>query len=177
MTTSTRFPEIPTALTIAESETLEELAADSFVLEAGALLGYSTVLMARVASHVVSVDPHSGYPADDPRPTFDQYYDNLEQHGVLERVTPIVETLDMTLPFLTAEYFDLVFFDLTGEYEDTVRAMRSVEHWLTGGLVALAVHDCGHPDWPGVRRAVDEFAERTAIEPRIVDRLAVFVPA
>lgn len=171
------FPDIPTALTVAESERLEELADDRFVLEAGALLGYSTIVLARVAAHVVSVDPHDGYPADDPRPTLDSYLANLKRYDVVDRVTPVLMTLDLALPFLTPEYFDLVFFDLTGEYEDTAQAMRSVEHWLTGGLAALAVHDCGHPEWPGVQRAVAEFGERTGIEPQLVDRLAVFIPA
>jgi Methyltransferase domain len=171
------FPDIPTALTRAESEAIEELANDCFVLEAGALLGYSTVVMARVAAHVVSVDPHDDYPAADPRPTFDQYQDNIERFDVEFRVTTVLTTLDKALPFLIPDYFDFVFLDLSGEYEDTIRAMRGVEHWLTGGLVALAVHDCGHPDWPGVSAAVSEFAGATGIEPGIVDRLAIFIPA
>lgn len=171
------LPDIPSALTSAEAEALEELADDRFVLEAGALLGFSTVVLARVAAHVVSVDPHDGYPSHAPSPTLQMFRENLERFGVASRVTPIIDTFDMVVPFLTADYFDLVFFDLTGEYEDTIRAMKSVEPWLTSGLVVLAVHDCGHPDWPGVQQAVGEFSSSVGIEPGVVDRLAIFIPS
>jgi protein-L-isoaspartate O-methyltransferase len=60
---------IPTAVTPREAAVMVTHASGRLVLEVGALLGYSTVTLATTALHVVSVDPHDGYPAHDPRPT------------------------------------------------------------------------------------------------------------
>jgi len=166
------WPDIPTALTKAESIALEMLAIDNRVLEVGALLGYSTVVMARVACQVVSVDPHQGYPERDPKPTLDEYLNNLERYGVIEKVVPVIGTIEKAGEFLDPEMFSLVFLDLTGRYEDTFQAMMNINCLHGGGV--LAVHDCGHPEWPGVQQAVQEFSKLEKIEPMIVDRLAIF---
>ncbi len=53
---------IPSAVTDEEAAALEHLAENRLVYEAGALLGRSTIALAKCARLVVSVDPHDGYP-------------------------------------------------------------------------------------------------------------------
>ncbi len=165
---------IPTAVTPAEARALIDLARGKRVLEVGSLLGYSTVLMAEVARHVVAVDPHEGYPAGDPRPTLAPFLDNLSTHNVRRKVTVLVGT-DADLPFLAPRSFDLAFIDTTGEYEDTWRIMHAVVPLLRPDGV-LAVHDCGHPDWPGAEAAARDFSNTYALPFALVDRLAIFTP-
>lgn len=166
-------PDIPTALTLAEAAELASLAEGKIVLEVGSLLGYSTVVLARVAEHVASVDPHEGYPQDDPKPTLGPFLDNLHRYGVSDKVTVWVGRDDKILPHLRAEYYDLVFIDCTGEYELTAAVMQRSKRLLSPEG-RLAVHDCGHPNWQGVRRAVEEFALDHKTGFVLTDRLAVF---
>lgn len=174
MSTLTR-PDIPTALTEAEADALAALAFGGRVLEVGALLGHSTVILADAADHVVSVDPHVGYPADDPRPTLNRFLRNLEKYNVREKVTVMIGRDDQVLPYLEQEQFDLIFIDCTGEHDVTAGAMCRAERLLTPHGY-LAVHDCGHPHWQGVRQAVEEFAIERKLGFTLTDRLAVFKP-
>lgn len=160
--------DIPTAITPAERGRLQELAADNYVLEVGSLLGHSTVAMAQVASHVVSVDPHVGYPANDPRPTLIPFLMNLNRYDVRDKVTVTVGTHRDVLPWLKPKKFDLIFIDTTGEYDLTLDVITSTLPCLTVDG-AVCVHDCGHPDWPGAMAAV----ESLDVPFELVDRLAV----
>lgn len=160
--------DIPTAITAAERGRLQDLAADNYVLEIGSLLGHSTVAMAQVASHVVSVDPHMGYPVDNPRPTLVPFLENLERYGVRDKVTVTVGTHRDVLPWLRSKRFDLIFIDCTGEYDLTHDAITSTFPCLAADGV-VCVHDCGHPDWPGALAAV----ESLEVPFELVDRLAV----
>lgn len=164
---------IPSAITPAEALELSRLAESATVLEIGALLGHSTVVMAQNAHVVHSVDPHEGYPADNPRPTLQPFIQNLVDHGVRNRVRVHVGLDHEILPILKDGSFDLVFIDITGLYQDTYMAMKfSVCKLRHSGV--LAVHDCGHPDWPGAMRAVDDFSANYRRPYRTVDRLAIF---
>ena len=169
------FPlDIPTALTRDESALLQEIAEGNRVLEIGALLGYSTVTLARTARWVVSVDPHEGYPAHDPRPTLDTYLENLRRNAVTN-VVPVIARWQDALDAIRPTSFDVVFMDLTGRYEDTKELLDHLRlDFATGLIGAIAVHDCGHPDWPGVQQAVQEFHRETGGTMKVVDRLAVF---
>lgn len=169
------FPlDIPTALTRDESALLQAIAEGNRVLEIGALLGYSTVTLARTARWVVSVDPHEGYPAHDPRPTLDTYLENLRRNAVTN-VVPVIARWQDALDAIRPTSFDVVFMDLTGRYEDTKELLDHLRLDFATGLVgAIAVHDCGHPDWPGVQQAVQEFHRETGGTMKVVDRLAVF---
>lgn len=160
--------EIPTALTTSEHKRLQELAAGKVVLEVGSLLGYSTVTLAQVAISVVSVDPHQGYPADDPRPTIGPFLQNLDDYRVRELVTVMVGTHNDVFRWLRPEAFDMVFIDCTGEFELTLDVMKKCQRLLWPKHV-MCVHDCGHPDWPGAMAAVRAFGE----DFELVDRLAV----
>ena len=53
--------DIPTALSPAESMLLQRVARGRRVVEAGALLGHSTIVLASTAASVVSIDKHEGY--------------------------------------------------------------------------------------------------------------------
>ena len=83
----TSIIDIPTALSAVEADALRSLSTGKNVLEVGALLGFSTVVMGQVANTVVSVDPHDGYPAANPRPTLEPFIANLSRFDVLETVT------------------------------------------------------------------------------------------
>lgn len=166
-------PDIPTALTDKEADELVRRAFGRSVLEIGALLGYSTVVLASAADRVISVDPHIGYPADDPRPTLNRFLRNLDRYGVRDTVTVMLGRDDEVLPLLAENQFDLAFVDCTGEYDTTLNAMKRATQLLKKGG-ALAVHDCGHPDWPGANKAVLEFARVHELFFHLTDRLAVF---
>ena len=164
---------IPTAVTPAETVELQRLARGRSVLEVGSLLGYSTIKLAEGAFHVVSVDPHEGYPVNDPRPTYDTFVKNLILAGVRDKVTPLVGTDIEVFPLLKPRQFQMAFIDTTGEYDDTRRICEAVVPLLSYYAV-LAVHDMGHPDWPGALEAVEDFARDHRTQFRLVDRLAIF---
>jgi hypothetical protein len=70
---------IQTALSNSECTLLRRIAAGRRVVEAGALLGFSTVLLASVAASVVSIDRHEDYGPSTWRP----YRSNLVRFTVL----------------------------------------------------------------------------------------------
>jgi methyltransferase family protein len=171
--------DIPTALTTKERFALQAIVRDKHVLEIGALLGYSTVIMAQNAKRVVSLDPHEGYPEGAPRPTWERYLANLDMYGVREKVIPVQATWQAavgTLPSDCLYPYEVVFIDLTGKYEDTKEALMYFHPEWGWSLKTIAVHDCGHPDWPGVDQAVAEFREFIGIHATFeqVDRLGIF---
>ena len=167
------IPEIPTAITAAETEELQELARGCQVLEVGSLLGYSTVVLAQVAHRVFSVDPHGGYPTDHPRPTLPAFLQNLEDYHVLDKVVQIIGYDHWVVPSFRDKEFGLVFIDTTGTYNQTLdSAMMAWRVVAPGGH--LAIHDCGHPEWPGAAAAVQQFSNYADREFRVVDRMAVF---
>lgn len=168
-----RAKHIPTAVTKKEIEQMAELAKGQRVLEIGSLLGYSTTILAQVASIVHSVDPHEGYPADDPKPTLEPFLKNLQIAGVRSKVVVHIGTDKQVLPSLRNAYFGLAFIDITGLYEDTLASMYLAEDKLTHSGV-LCVHDCGHPEWPGAMEAITDFATDQTREYRLVDKLAIF---
>jgi len=146
-------------LTPEEAKELERLATDQVVLEIGAWLGLSTVTMARVARHVVSVDHHRGssehqqggacfdeHLVDEESriDTWPQFWTNIRTNGVRDRVTPIIATTEQIGPLLRSSSFDLVFVDGAHETSAVARdgelAFRVVRP--TG---AVAFHDFNLP--------------------------------
>lgn len=149
-------------LTLEEAAALQTLAADRLVLEIGSYLGRSTVVLARVARHVVSVDHHRGSPehqaggvCHDPSlmdyssrfNTLPTFLLNLDGYGVRDKVTVIVASSEEAGRFLARDAFDVVFVD--GDHSadaverDARLAMKLAKPW--GRIV---FHD---RDWPGVR--------------------------
>jgi predicted O-methyltransferase YrrM len=167
--------DIPTALTELEATTLAQLAHGKNVLEVGSLLGFSTITMAATAEHVWSVDPHEGYPEDDPKPTFTTFIGNLQLYGVDERVTAIKDTdnwllspgQDLPVPI------DFAFIDATGHYADTIRIMERAYELMHPDAQIMAVHDYGILAWPGAGEAVRDFCTQRGLNFGVVDTLAL----
>lgn len=144
--------DIPTALTESETRLLRQVARDRRVYEAGALLGYSTVALAQVAREVVSVDPHTGYPRDDPRPTWHPFRRNLRRYGVEGVVRPIRNYFQNVPPLETTE---LAFADLIGEAQPVAQFLRLAEH-----VPIVAVHDYALAGCESATHAIDLFIRR-----------------
>lgn len=145
---------IPTALTPFEARLLGRIAEGRNAYEAGALLGASTIALGRTARHLVSVDPHEGYPEHRPRPTWKRYLSNLFASGVMERVSPIQSDFRSAPPNPLVE---VAFADLTGCGD-----LMSEFLTLASGADIIAVHDyqrggCGKSTY-----AVDAFLRRNS---------------
>lgn len=170
--------DIPTALSPIEAHALTMLAEDKAVLELGSLLGFSTITMARVAERVLSIDPHEGYPAENPRPTWGKFNENLLAYEVADIVTAIKgDDSELWSAQVGDEApFGFAFIDITGEYPDTFRALeRVMPLMLVDALVA--VHDYDLPEWPGAGEAVRDFCAQTGARFGIIDTLAIIRPA
>ena len=136
------------------------------VVEVGSWNGRTTKALAASCPGVVyAVDTWAGTP-DDPEQHAALYPDAADSWGRFEanlraeiragRVVPVRRpSLDAAAAFAAAGFrFGMVFIDADHRYE----AVRDdIEAWLPlvrpGGIIAG--HDY-HPNWPGVRRAVDE---------------------
>lgn len=147
--------EIPTALSPAETTALQHFARGMRMIECGALLGYSTLVMAAVAARVVSVDRHEGYGPS----TLRSYMSNIE--GAAGRVVPIIADARLALPVLRGDRY---FLDLDGTFDTTKAALDAIPH---GRLVAI--HDFDRNNCSGVKRAI--LAAHCEID-RVVDTLA-----
>jgi predicted O-methyltransferase YrrM len=144
-------------LTADEAHALTELARDKQVLEMGSYLGRSTVTMARVAMHVVSVDWHlnskeiidSGHGGD----SLPEFVANLTKHGVRDKVSVcVMDTRHVARLFAPAS-FDLVFVDAAHDFGAVMRDGKTAFRLArTAGVVCF--HDYGG-EWTSVTAAVD----------------------
>lgn len=159
---------IPTALTAHEAWELHRLAAGRTVLEFGSLLGYSTIVLAQSAKIVYAVDPHQGYPLDNPRPTLDGFIANLDRHMIRDKVLPILGRGDQLTPLLRVACADMAFIDITRAADELMLAVWRLK------IPVIAVHDYGIPKWTGATEAVHAHAQRTRSDFRLVDTLAIF---
>lgn len=106
------FPhEIPSSLTPEEGRALAELAENRVVLELGAFLGRSTIILAQTALKLHSVDHHRGDAHAGEVRTLDQYLGNLRRYGLDAEVVTHIGRFEDVLPALCPQYFDLVFLD------------------------------------------------------------------
>lgn len=117
-------------MTEAETRLLQRVTRDKHVVEAGALLGYSTIRIAEVARKVVSIDRHEGYTTD----TYRRYRSNLQRARVRDRVAVVRAE---AVPAIKAAVGDVGFVDLTGQFELTRDALRAMQPRL------VLVHDVG----------------------------------
>jgi len=140
---------IPTALTVAETLFLRNVARGRLVYEAGALLGHSTVALAQTAKRVVSVDPHTGYPRRRPTPTWRWFLANLISNGVMEKVHAIRSTFQQALPIGP---FGFAWADLTGD-DFITKAFLEVTHHIP----LVAVHDYQRGGCSGATREIDDY--------------------
>jgi predicted O-methyltransferase YrrM len=82
---------IPTAISDREARFLREVARDKSVIEFGALLGFSTVILAEVAGDLTSIDRHNGYTG----PTLNQLISNLYRYGANGKVRVVTLKYDL----------------------------------------------------------------------------------
>lgn len=132
---------IPTAVSAPEARALREFSRGMRVIECGALLGYSTLLLAEQAASVVSIDRHEGYGPS----TLAPYLSNIASHRNV--VVPVVADCRQVLPFLTGDRY---FLDLDGTYETTRAALTAIRD----SRVLVAVHDFRRQSCEGVARAI-----------------------
>jgi predicted O-methyltransferase YrrM len=157
------------------------LAAGKVVLEIGSYCGRSTICLAHTAKSVLAVDPFDGRGTPSPADTYQTFLDNLQRHGVAERVGVRRGTTSEVTPELPA-VFDLVFVDGAHDYE-SVRADIQAAMAVLKPDGVLAFHDYRLPDErdgqldPGVRRAVDELLAGGATLLSRTDSLAVVSPS
>jgi hypothetical protein len=168
--------DIPTALSEPEAVALQQLAAGKRVLEVGALLGFSTVLMAQVAEEVVSVDPHDGYPAENPRPTWHEFNGNLLRFDVADRVVAYRDFYNGKTAALITDDHDapeFAFIDADGTYETTIMLIELVAEHMHADAPIIAVHDYNLPEWPGAGAAVRDYCTQTQTHFGLIDTLAL----
>ncbi len=180
-------------LTPPEAGELRELTCDKVVLEIGAWLGLSTITIANVAKHLVSVDHHRGSPEHqqggpcyDPTledvnipdgdllrsriDTLPRFMSNLQRNckGGRDGISVVVARIEQIGPLLRDAAFDVVFID--GEHS-TEAATRDGELALRvvrpGGWVAF--HDY---NWDTVRAATATL--ELGVPHRLVGTLASF---
>jgi hypothetical protein len=153
--------DCPSSLSDRETACLQRWARDKRVVEAGALLGYSTIKLAEVATHVVSIDKHEGYTT----PTLRRYLTNLERAGVRGKVTPLVGDAPPLLA--SVRDVDFAFIDLTGKGDLTMTSIMRSHAPIVG------VHDFGRPgcEVEGVVRLLWSHYRWTILE--LVDTLVV----
>lgn len=119
-----------------------------------------------------SIDPwrhfEIGYedPANMPQPEFDKLYKNvctlLQPFG--DRSVILRNTSEEASPMFDEGTLDMVFIDANHSYEAVGEDLR---YWWgavkPGGI--FAGHDYGHPNFPGVQQAVDEFLTAMGLMP------------
>jgi predicted O-methyltransferase YrrM len=130
-----------TALSEIESLVLERQAAGKVVLELGAEWGYSTLLMARVAKKIISVDWHQGYDFQR-QDTLIQYFYNIKAER--DKIVPVVGKFEDILPLFADHSFDFIFQDGGHDFESTLFNFRQCFRLCKPGGV-IATHDFGHP--------------------------------
>lgn len=106
----------------ADQRELQVLAFDKTVLELGAWKGRSTVVLAGVASYVISVDRHEGIPTppcqECGESSLPAYLDAVRE---LPNVAIVVAHFEAFVPMLAARRFDLVFIDGDHDYASVQR--------------------------------------------------------
>jgi glycosyltransferase involved in cell wall biosynthesis/Flp pilus assembly protein TadD len=91
----------------------------------------------------------------DQLPYIQQVYEaNLERTNTRELITDMVARSDRAAEQFADGSLDVVFIDASHNYESVKRDIRAWRPKVRPGGI-LAGHDYSNPDWPGVKRAVD----------------------
>jgi hypothetical protein len=139
----------------------ERATASIIICEAGCYKGRSTMVLADNCPGVVmAVDPYSGdYLSNNGESLghfgnniLDQFNENLKHHLESHKV---IHVRCNFRDFVFTLKPDFIFLDGDHRYQ-TVKAdiCHAKSMILKGGI--LSGHDYNHPDWPGVKKAVDE---------------------
>lgn len=138
------LPDIQSAVTENEAYALADLARGKTVLELGAWTGFSTVVLASVASRLTSVDWHQGDDHAGRMDTWELFTGNLARYGVDGRVEVIRERFEDALPRLAAggHLFEGCFLDAQHDAASVTRDVGlALPLIVPGGF--LAFHDYG----------------------------------
>jgi precorrin-6B methylase 2 len=154
-----KLHDIPTAISFRERLALARYARSKRVVEAGSLLGASTLWMEQLATSVVSIDRHEGYG----HPTLAIMKNNLMRYGQ-GRIEMRVGDALAVLPSVEA---DVAFIDLTGDQDLTLNVLET----LPSSIQVTLVHDCERSRCEGVVRAIQRQASWRQLEQ--VDTLAI----
>lgn len=133
---------IPTALSRREAERLAWYAAGRTVVEAGALLGFSTIALAETADRVYSIDRHTGYYGT--KLSERTFRRNLDVCNVAGKVQCVIGDVRLVSGFPA----DFAFIDLDGTCGTTLRAISAVRSTLIG------IHDFARLNCRGVEEAI-----------------------
>jgi tRNA A58 N-methylase Trm61 len=131
---------IRTGISRTETRALQAFSEGQRIVECGALLGYSTLAIAAVAAHVISIDRHEGYGPS----TLAPFLSNIDGHR--DRISPVVGDGRLVVPVLDADRY---FLDLDGSFENT----RAVLAAIPVGR-PVAIHDCNRQSCGGVLQAI-----------------------
>jgi len=152
--------DVPTAISRAESDVLARYAAGKDVLEVGAWHGYSTIVMARVAKWVCSVDWHRGDAHAGAGDTLESFMNNLARYGVVHKVDVRVGRIENVAQALELDGYDVGFLDAFHTEDAVLRHLMLMSPLIKVGGFMLA-HDYGResggleqPDRFGVHRGV-----------------------
>jgi predicted O-methyltransferase YrrM len=147
-----------------ELEFLAQTAAQSnLIIEFGCYKGRSTRALAdNTKGKVIAVDPWNGdYPDQHGgihsirTDVYDEFIVNLKDKIDDGTVTPIRE-YSTNFKYQLGRQYDFIFIDGDHRYEIVKLDIVLGLHLLKPGGI-LAGHDYTHCDWPGVKKAVDEF--------------------
>jgi predicted O-methyltransferase YrrM len=140
------------------------------IVEFGSLHGRSTRAMAdnnNPMGRIWAVDPWAGdYYSEEGNPipistyVMPYFIKNLKDHIEMGHVAAIrMFSYQFSLPYK----IDMVFIDGDHRYETVVKDIKKAFELLKfGGLICG--HDYDHPNWPGVKQAVDEYVGNVEIE-------------
>lgn len=135
---------IPTAISPREVAHLQREGRGQRVLDVGSLLGFSTIMLSRVASSVVSIDTHQGYSGG---PTLEL----LRSHVARYAGCPVELLVEDALVAAPRVIGSVAFVDLTGEETLTFDVISQ----LASSVRTVVVHDCCRPHCAGVGRAIE----------------------
>lgn len=153
-----------------EADMLQQIAAGKRVLEIGSYCGLSTVVMARVASHVTAVDYFDGRGTPNPRDTRQEFEANLKRHNVSEKVVAV--TPDEVMPF---DQYDVIYIDGSHDYRDVcIDIAAAMEVVAKDGVMVF--HDYEHSAHPGVTQAVQSLLRSGGELLSVTNTLAVVQP-
>lgn len=124
---------------------------NALILELGAWIGGSTIVMAKTGRRLVSLD----YWGED---SFKRWADNVKAAGVYEQIVPIrgedIQIMKAWLPVIGG-LFDFVLIDTSHTYPQTMSEFQLV-YPLVKSNGWIFFHDVGHPDYPGCKMAWEE---------------------
>jgi predicted O-methyltransferase YrrM len=150
-------PLIYTSVTAEETEELMRLSAGRRCLEIGSAFGYSACAMSvGGAVGITAVDPHLPHVTNEFMSTLGEMSSNLVAYGVSE--VNIMQCLsEEALPELVSsgEQYGLIFIDADHD-EDPVRHDVAWARKLVAPSGAIACHDYGNDNTPGVQIALDD---------------------